>query len=260
MNNMNFVFFPYMHSILIPSSLQGLGQTLNPGLSTDKEGLFTPKDYPLDPRQASRHLADFYRFGEQFNTPRDMGYYTVNGLEDFYSESTMAIKSELTGGTPSKEDAQKDRALKMQSMLLLGYALEERLLDIEQFGVEIDDAWKKFEKNLGLNAEDKQFVFPNDPDSLNFLSAKVEWKKLIAPFAYFMESGQKLLIWDDNIITGIKANLHTDNLVKETEKTSMAKEYLHDFDPEFVDIPLGDFSPAFPGYARVSCIFLRSFN
>ena len=259
MNDLNFIFFPYMHPILIPQSLQNLGQILNPGLSTGKEGLFTPNNYLLDPEQASRHLAGFYRFGEQFNTPRDMGYYAVKGIDDFYSESTMAIKSELTGGAPNKKDAQKDKTLKMQSMLLLGYALEERLLDIDQSGVEIDDVWEKFEKNLGLNGQDKQFVFPDAPDSLNFLSAEVEWRKLIAPFAYFMNSQQKLLIWDNKIITGIKSDLDADNLIKGTDKADIERDYLDGFDPEFADIPLGEFSPAFPGDARVSCVFLRSF-
>ncbi len=258
----NFVFFPYMHSKFVPDEFKDKGILLNPGLSSKHGGTFTPEGYILEPRQATRRLDEFYRFGAQFSNPKDMGYYAVEGFEDFYSDTVMAIKSELTGGS-GEENKEQEKCVQMQSMLLLGFALEERILEIGRLGEEAKETWKKFEDTLGLSGEDGEgglAPFPQDTEPVDSLQWLLQWPKLFPAFAYFMPQEKSLLVWEEEIVEELKSKAEEMEVPPETNSHEMVPVSLESGDkfyPKYIRMPVSAFSLAVSGKKDIGIVFFE---
>lgn len=252
MKESELVFFPCMHAEFVPESFRNTARFLNPGINREQPGTFTPEGYILDPKQAGLSLNQFYGFGEQFTNPKDMEYYAVKGFEDFYSETTMAIKSELTGGGRTEEDKQKEKCLQMQLMLLLGFALEERILDMARLEEKTAQVRKKFEHSLGLEDEDREFdLFPRS-DPAGYLNQSMKWERLFPSFAYFLPPEMPLLLWDGRIIREIKSRA----LNSEPEQADLSE--LKEYAPEIVRVPVSAFDPQAPEKESIKCVCLNN--
>jgi hypothetical protein len=252
MKKSEFVFFPCMHADFIPEPIRDAALLLNPGINREQPGTFTPDGYILDPKQAGLRLNQFYGFGEQFTNPKDMEYYAVKGFEDFYAETTMAIKSELTGGGRTEEDKEKEKALKMQLMLLLGFALEERILDISRLEDKTVQVRKKFEQSLGLEDEDREFDFFPQSDPAGTLDQSMKWQKIFPSFAYFLPREMSLLLWDGRIIQEIKSEAQH----PEAEKSNLPG--LEQYGAEVVRVPVSAIDPEMSGKEFIRCVCLNN--
>lgn len=251
MNRSDLVFFPYMHPEFIPDRIRGKAVLLNPGTGQGLADTYTPEGYLLDPDGALRRLHEFYAFGEQFSNPRDMEYYAVQGFEDFYSETTMAIKSELTGGGPSAEDEARQQCLQMQHMLILGFALEERILDMGKFGAEALKARKKFEDSLGLDDEDRDFESFADLDMSARMHGIMHWQRLFSPFAYFLSQSKAVVVWEEEVVQELKS------AAQDPETAEMDLPGLDEFGPEVFQVPVSAFAPELPDKERLRCVCLN---
>lgn len=149
------IYFPVMHSELVSGEVPEAVRFLDPGLLRDvPEGFWRPDNLPISPAAAKRYVAESLRFGEQFRDPEELKYFSAAKINDFYSDSSMAIRSDLARRnrpTPSKPAASLYNA---QEVLLLGWTLEERLLEMQQLEAQLNSSQSTFASILGLDAED----------------------------------------------------------------------------------------------------------
>jgi hypothetical protein len=146
------VYFPVLHRSLVRGALPGGVRFLEPGLAkVVPEGCFQPQGLPLPPVQAKRFLEESIRFGEQFKEPEEMRYFGVVPIDDFYSRTSMAIRSRLT--TAEVPEVPLD-LLNAQKTLLLRWFLEERQMEMESLEADIDRSMGSLDEILGLEAED----------------------------------------------------------------------------------------------------------
>ncbi|MBT8763008.1 hypothetical protein KFV02_03585 [Desulfohalobiaceae bacterium Ax17] len=193
------IHFPYMHKEFVSEILQNKALFLNPGLElTDEDNYFLPSSLVLTPREAKAYINECLKFGEQFKKPSDMAYFGLKGIDDFYTDTTLAIKSELIGAGDKKKDERLFEAKKAQMLLLLGYALEERIIELLQIDDKLKNSWQKFEQLLGVEKDDD--IWAKTTFSTPIASqVNLGWEKLLYPFALFLPENGKLMVVDRQV-------------------------------------------------------------
>ena len=208
------IHFPYMHKEFVLSGLQDRALFLNPGLDIkDNDNYFLPESLVLSAQEARSYLNECLRFGEQFKKPSDMAYFGLKGFEDFYADTTLAIKSELLGLKEQKKSDQRFLELKRaQMLLLLRYALEERLIELGQIDEKLKKSWQKFEEVLGVEKDDEDILaratfqahsMCSTGSSPMNVEADQGWEKLLHPFALFLPENGKLMVVEQKIKDGL---------------------------------------------------------
>lgn len=150
------LYFPSLHLEFVSGSIPSEIRFLDPGLDSRDDGRFVrPADLPLDHRNAKAFVEESLRFGEQFPNIKDMSYYIAGKLENYYDQTSMAIRSELRarleGVSPENDSASKLRA---QSLLLLAYSLEQRVLEAGACQEDVRSGQAKLVTALGFSEED----------------------------------------------------------------------------------------------------------
>lgn len=162
---MMFLYFPYMHPEFMEKteSAPAVDGALHvdPGLDGAEEGAYRPQGLPLDEEKARRLVLDALHFGDQFRKPGDMTAMTLHEEAARQGESASAIQqqllSRLGGELAASEEVDRDdlEALgRAQFTLLLGWAWEERMMDMLGLERELGDVWTRFGDSLGIRAED----------------------------------------------------------------------------------------------------------
>ena len=92
------VHFPWLHPKLGQGSLPESVVFFDPGVDMDTA---TPRwrsvDLPLSPAEVRAMLRSYMEFGVRFPRVTDMRAYQATGIDNFYTDTTMDIKSQLTG-------------------------------------------------------------------------------------------------------------------------------------------------------------------
>lgn len=150
------LYFPSMHLEFASGNVPAEVCFLDPGLATRADGRFVrPSGLPLEPGSARAFVEESLRFGEQFPNIKDMSYYIAGKLENYYDQTSMAIRSELharlEGVSRENDSASKLRA---QSLLLLAYSLEQRVLEAGACQEGVRKGQAKLVTALGFNEED----------------------------------------------------------------------------------------------------------
>ncbi|WP_457572136.1 hypothetical protein [Desulfovulcanus sp.] len=198
------IHFPYMHKKFVFEPLQDRALFLNPGLDIkDKDNYFLPKNLILTQREAKAYVNECLKFGEQFKKASDMAYFGLKGFEDFYTDTTLSIKSELTGSGENKKDERFYEIKKAQMLLLLGYALEERIIDLVQIDEKLKESWQKFEQVLGVEKDDEDILAKITFSTPIVSQVNKEWEKLLYPFALFLPENGKLMVADREVQEGL---------------------------------------------------------
>lgn len=71
---------------------------------------YRPEDLPFSAAEVRGYVREYLQFGDRFARPADMRTYQAVGLENFYTDTTMDILSQLrSGGTDSRPDPQEQR-------------------------------------------------------------------------------------------------------------------------------------------------------
>jgi hypothetical protein len=149
------VYIPDLHRRLVKGDLPGWVRFLEPGLErVVPEESFQPPGLPLPPAQARRFLEESIRFGEQFKEPEEMRWFAVVPIEDFYSRTSMAIRSRLS--QKGEGDGPDPDLLRAQKTLLLQWFYEESRLDMQSLEEGIDHSLSSLEGILGID-EDEHF-------------------------------------------------------------------------------------------------------
>ncbi|MDY7001725.1 MAG: hypothetical protein SVS15_08090 [Thermodesulfobacteriota bacterium] len=195
------LYFPEMHKQAAGSrTIPGLN-FLDPGLEKemDLDAYFRPAGLPLDPGSAEKWLKQALNFAGQFN-PKELAFFNAGKMEDFYSNTSMAIRSELMGlekGALSDQDESMHR-LKAQMTLLLAWAMERDRLEIAGIDQGLSETWEKFEHNLGLEPGDRAQVGHSPDIKIGNAFAPTQdefsWKPVLEAFLCLMPEDAVLFV------------------------------------------------------------------
>ncbi|MFO7726937.1 MAG: hypothetical protein R6X11_01270 [Desulfonatronovibrio sp.] len=195
-DNALIVSFPIMIRDLLPAAFQGCALLLNPGLHEQTENHFLPRDLPLDPAGAKAFLSQSIQFGEQFKKPSDMAYFGAQKINDFYSDTSLALRWQIStyGAKDTGQEVDED-LFRAQHMLILEYVFQERMVELNSINTSLGSAWKEFDSALGIEGEDREFA-DLDRNSIPVTSSVTNWKKLIWAFALLLPEEACLLVFD----------------------------------------------------------------
>jgi len=207
------VFFPSMHAELVPAGVPEQVRLLDPGAAGSDQRpsprYWRPEGLPLDAKQSSRFLAESLGFGERFQKPSDLHYFVAAELEDYYSQTSMSIRTEfmresgLKSHAAKSQDPDKQGALQAQMALLLAWRLEESLLEYRQLNQGVNESWGRFRRIIGLEDDDSgSESVPEMPAASPFEPSDdlVPWPQLLVWFACVLEPEDALVVCDGHIL------------------------------------------------------------
>lgn len=193
-DNFLLVHFPLLFKELVPESIQPLALFLNPGLYEPSEDTFRPQSLVLSTRDAQSFLSQCVQFGDQFKNPSDMAYLGVKKADDFYSDTSLSLRWQIS--TYGQQDKQSDKSqeyIRAQQLLLLEYVLEERVSELDKMNASLGAAWNAFDTSLGIDRDDETFS-ALDREFLNTAANATDWKKLLWAFSLLLPLGARLLV------------------------------------------------------------------
>lgn len=205
-----FLYFPYMHSSLVSKEVSQFVYFLNPGipLKDNAHRYWRPPNLPMDEALATKYLQECLNFGNQFKEPSELAYYAAFNMNDFYSHTSMAIKSELADWFENNHDGsesmrEQENYLNAQMMLLLAWSLEENILELFELEQGLQNKWELFYDSVGFSEQEKQYnPYPVnktatlfDPQKISILS----WKRLLPWFLRYLPNDAYLLVTEKDI-------------------------------------------------------------
>ena len=131
---------------------------------------FTPANLPMPGPVAKAMLAQFVQLARESKALGDVSAFASGVYEDFHRNTTHAIKDQLQAAVQGEDAATKalERTLsKAQTELCLAWALEDVARELKSLEARLDDQWKTFEQNLGMDGDDAL-----DDDGLGLVEGK----------------------------------------------------------------------------------------
>ena len=160
------LYFPHLHPDLLPDAqrqaLPGGVRFLDPGLARpDSPDHTLPELAPFDRRLAKAILADTLRFGESVVNPRDIAVHgLLQQVQTLAPESGREVLAEVErsvteagGQTTDALNAAPAAPLlearrQAQTLLLLAWNLEERILDLRQIDAGLRHSWARLGESV----------------------------------------------------------------------------------------------------------------
>lgn len=198
-DNTVIVHFPLMLEDLLPESFGPLALFLNPGTHDSAEKFYRPEKLVLDPGGVRTFLSQSVQFGEQFKKPSDMAYLGARKSEDFYSDTSLSLRWQIS--TYGREDNAQDadlEYLRAQQLLLLEYTFEERMADLRSLSAGLGASWKELDSSLGIDREHEEFEALDRIIDLG-INTSANWQKLLWAFALFVPDDAFLLLEERTI-------------------------------------------------------------
>ena len=195
------VHFPWMHPKLAQGPLpQGL-VFLDPGVDLPEQGRWTPPDLPYTHQEVRRLLREYMEFAGRFPRTSDMQAYMTAGLENFYTDTTMDIKSQLVGGVAGESDETGDRLRKAQLFLAMALFREDQFAAMHGEEVRFAKAREGFAQTLGLD-EEESFAELGVPNDVLFPRAGVDlpWRSVLLPMLSFLPAGTHFYVSDEDVM------------------------------------------------------------
>lgn len=210
--------FPEMHPELVANCLPENIFFLDPGLNAkDRDARYWPIPQPeLDKNKALSSLSDLLQMGERFAEAGGLNYFAQAGLEDFYEHTSLAIRSELSQIINPDQDkagqtAQSAR-LRSQILLLLDWALEERLTEFNSLQEQVHKTWTQLSQDLGIEKEDERFAYTADllptPQGLGGTMPVLPWESILEAFLCFIPEESTLFTTNNNVLESIQRQGH----------------------------------------------------
>jgi len=196
MNNIQALFFPYMHPEFVEREIPDWVCFLDPGIAESRgysSLFFRPDNLPIPEKEALKYVDKCLDFGEQFRDPKEISYLLGGNFQDFHRETTTHIKSLLTA-SKSDSDISGNKSgnnfLNAQMVLLLSWTLEEKLMEYRQLQHGVDDQWKNLLQDLGIEEENDYFpgIKSSSPNELPYLYRELDWVKILPWFLLFTGS------------------------------------------------------------------------
>lgn len=199
------VYFPWLHPKLEHGVLPDGVVFFDPGVHINLQfPRWNPGNLPLTTAEVQAHIRNYQDFGGRFSRVADMQTYQAMGLHDFYTDTSMDIRSQLTGApkqvTPTEED------LRRQAQLILALALvrEEQIVAMNDQKNRFAEAQTNFIQALGL--EDSR----SEPDlatqSWSFQAENVwPWPALLGFLLRLLPKDIPLFATDPNVLEALMA-------------------------------------------------------
>ncbi|MBU1041794.1 MAG: hypothetical protein KKF77_11910 [Proteobacteria bacterium] len=236
------LFFPHLHPALLSTSeRQALPEGvrfLDPGLApADSQDHVLPEGAPFDRRLAKAILADTMRFGESMSNPRDIAVHgLLQQVQALAPESGRLVLAEVERSVSGEGvqlaaavDPQLEARRQAQTLLLLAWNLEERILDLRQIEVGLRKSWARLGESVtpveeaehGITAEHSDCEPGEKPDHEsdaealalgNVLSGlglpepdgeALPWRRILESFAV-LAPGQELVTADADIVSALR--------------------------------------------------------
>jgi hypothetical protein len=201
------IHFPWLHPRLSRGDIPGTVVFLDPGMAlVTKLPRWSPPDLPLSETEVRQHLRGYFDFAERFPKTSDMQAYQATGLENFYTDTTMDIRSRLTGQEPPSEPTDQDRRRQAQLVLALALYREEQFVALGEQETRFEQARDGFAQVLGLDDEESFAEF-GLPDEALFPRAAVElpWKALLPSMLMFLPAGANFFVSDGDVARELTA-------------------------------------------------------
>jgi len=160
------LYFPHLHpDLLSDSERQALPdgvRFLDPGLARpDSPDHALPESAPFDRRLAKAILADTMRFGESVANPRDIAVHgLLQQVQALAPESGRLVQAEVersmagaAGQSGASADPQLEARRQAQTLLLLAWNLEERMLDLRQIDAGLRESWARLGQSVASPEE-----------------------------------------------------------------------------------------------------------
>jgi hypothetical protein len=109
--------------------------------------------------------------------PADLAALVAAGPEDFYTDTTLDIRSQLTGGAPV-HDPEAERLRRIQVLLALELTREEALVELRAQQVRLARAQQKWKESLGVEADDLMSLEMPEVDLVSS-AQELDWQPLV---------------------------------------------------------------------------------
>lgn len=201
------VFFPAMRPLLAAADLRESVRFFDPGLEGETQaGSYRPEGLPLSPAEARGMLGQYESLGDGVKTPGDLATLRSMLQNDFFSETSHAIASDLADRmTPGRPEAARRRLVKAQTVLCLAVKLEERLVELGGLSDGLTKIWDNLGKTLGVEDDDevRESVLPGSAftPALAFEDDfRIPWVAVLEAMLAFLPQGTPLCLTDAAIV------------------------------------------------------------
>lgn len=194
-----FVHFPWMHPRLGQGPLPEGLVFFDPGVDMGSDlRRWRPENLPCSPAEVRALLRSYMEFGERFPRSSDMKAYQAAGLENFFTDTTLDIRSQLIGGA---EPAAADPLRQAQILLAMALFREEQFVAMSEQEGRFEAAREGFARVLGLDDEES-FAELGVPDEVIFprACAELPWKSLLPSLLCFLPQGARLYVSDADVV------------------------------------------------------------
>jgi len=199
------VYFPWLHPELENQPLPHGVVFFDPGMAVATHAhRWKPEDLPLTDAEVRAYVQSYLEFAQRFPKSTDMQAYQAIGFHDFYTDTIMDIRSQLTGEPQHTKPTQDD--LRRQAQLLLALALEreKQITGMDEQKTRFEDAQARFAQVLGL--EDAL----GDADIVtktihSHLGSAWPWQDLLRSFLYLLPQDMPLFVTDQDVIEAFLA-------------------------------------------------------
>lgn len=179
MHQPTFIHFPWLHPAFVPSELPEQCAVLDPGIAV--------QGYDVIPRwrpqwsytddQIRRVVAEYLRQASEAARPADVAVRVVGGVEDFYTDTTLDIRSQLLGGV-SSQDPELERLRQIQVLLALELFREEAVVELLKQQARLACAQQGWKESLGVEADDLMSLEMPEVDLVR-PGQELDWRPLV---------------------------------------------------------------------------------
>lgn len=195
------IYFPYMHAELVPFPLVDNALFLDPGVEPKpiSQHYYRPQHLPVSSSQGAAMLNDFLAFGAQFKSSSEMAFWGAQSPEEYFNESTLTIKNELTarlhGESLTPEEV--DNKPNAHFILMLAWSLEKNVLASRVLEHALHVCWDDMEEGLGVGSEDERLISLGRTVSDTMApqgSTALPWQRILESLPPFLPDGAVLLV------------------------------------------------------------------
>ncbi|MFO8032888.1 MAG: hypothetical protein R6U22_10115 [Desulfohalobiaceae bacterium] len=195
---MTLIYFPWMHTELLPGLPGAQVCLLDPGLDQGgagqgAPGFWQPAGLPLQGERAQAYLQQVRSLALQYRDPKELTLQAWDGKPPLFAQTSAALASEfrqrLDPEQEGKSEATQDYALQAQMVLLLAWDLEEQTLEQGRLEQNLEDKWQSLQDMLGADEEQPDY-FPSGGLFRKGTAPAMElasWPGLLAWFLFFVQ-------------------------------------------------------------------------
>ncbi len=195
------VHFPWLHPGLIHGPLPEGVVLFDPGVELASEfPRWRPENLPLSGACVRRLASEYVDFAQGLSRISDLRPYEAAGLEDFYTDTGMDIRSSLREKAAPEAASADDRRRRAQVALTLALSREEQFAALRGQEDRLARAQGGFAASLGLEAGDA-FADQGVADALIFPRAgsDLPWRGMFGPLLCLVPEGTRFFVSDPDV-------------------------------------------------------------